>query len=141
MNLVYYVINKHYPSFRFDEDVIQSGMLGYAKALKGYNESLGSFGNYAYSCVLNEIRSYFAKELKEKCEVYDFIDEVAEDGNLEEDAEFKMWLLGLRLELQVVAEGKIRGLSTKEIASELGVSVKRVRKLVNELKWMIEKRR
>ena len=139
MNLVYYIINKHYPTFRKDEDVIQSGMLGYAKALKGYSKGLGEFGNYAYACILNEIRAYFKNELKEKYEVYDFIEEVGE--GIEDDTEFKLWLMNLRWDLQVVADGKIRGLSTKEISEELGVSTKQVRKIVNELRWLMEKRK
>ena len=28
MKLVYYIINKHYPTYSYNEDVIQEGMVG-----------------------------------------------------------------------------------------------------------------
>ena len=41
---VYFIINKYYPTFRYDEDVIQAGMLGLVISANKYNPSNGQCG-------------------------------------------------------------------------------------------------
>ena len=62
MNLVYYIIRKHYPTFVGDEDIIQSGMLGLCKSVLNWDESKSSFSTYAGYC----IRSAIAAELSSR---------------------------------------------------------------------------
>ena len=64
MKLVYYIINKYYPSFLHDEDVVQEGMVGLCKAASAWDESKSKFSTFASMCILNEIRYYFRGNMK-----------------------------------------------------------------------------
>lgn len=64
MNLVYFVINTYYPTFRADEDVIQAGMLGLCRAADTWNEELSKFSTYASRCILNHIRKELTSRKK-----------------------------------------------------------------------------
>lgn len=58
--LVHYILHKYYPSVEYDEDVIQSGMIGLWIALKNFDESKGfQFSTYATRIICNEIGKYF----------------------------------------------------------------------------------
>lgn len=59
MNLVYYLINRYYPNYNKDEDVIQEGMVGLVKAADRWDESKGKFSTFASKCILNQIKRYF----------------------------------------------------------------------------------
>jgi RNA polymerase sporulation-specific sigma factor len=61
MNLVYFIINKDYPTYRYDEDIVQSGMLGLCKAADKYDASRGKFSTYAGRCIRNEINREFIR--------------------------------------------------------------------------------
>lgn len=62
IGLVYYLINRYYPTFITDEDVIQSGMLGLCQAANTYDESRGvTFASYASKCILNEVINEFER--------------------------------------------------------------------------------
>lgn len=64
MNLVYYVINKYYPTYICEEDVIQEGMVGLCKAANSYDSDKGIFSTFACHCILNQIRYYFRQNSK-----------------------------------------------------------------------------
>lgn len=64
INLVYYLINKHYPTFLQNEDVVQEGMLGLCLAADTYDESKSKFSTFASWCILNQIRYYFRENQK-----------------------------------------------------------------------------
>ena len=64
MKLVYYLINRYYPTFNQDEDVIQEGMIGLIKAADSWDESKNKFSTYASVCILNRIRNYFKVYMK-----------------------------------------------------------------------------
>lgn len=53
--LVYHIINKYYPTYTKDEDIIQAGMLGLVKASKNYSNQKSKFSTYAGVCIRNEI--------------------------------------------------------------------------------------
>lgn len=62
MGLVYFLINRYYPTFITDEDIVQCGMLGLCQAAKGYKEDAGvTFASYASYCILNEIVREFKR--------------------------------------------------------------------------------
>lgn len=54
--LVYYVIYRHFPYLREDEDAAQIGMIALWKAVVSYESGKSQFATYAIQCVMNEIR-------------------------------------------------------------------------------------
>lgn len=64
MNLVHFLIYKHYPTYSKNEDIIQQGMLGLCIAAESYDECKGKFSTYASYCVLNSIRKWFRANKK-----------------------------------------------------------------------------
>lgn len=60
-SLVYFLINKYYPSFSSDEDIIQCGMTGLCEAVSRW-EGKCKFSHYAQNWILGEIR----KELRDR---------------------------------------------------------------------------
>lgn len=65
MQLVYYLVNRYYPSHSLDEDVKQEGMLGLVQAAHTFDESKSKFVTYAGRCILNQISKYFRTERKQ----------------------------------------------------------------------------
>lgn len=61
-NLVHFLINKYYPYFSADEDIIQCGMLGLCKAAEKWDSSKSKFSTYATKWILSEIK----RELRER---------------------------------------------------------------------------
>lgn len=59
IKLVYHLVNRHYPTFIGDEDIIQCGMLGLCKAADKWDENKSAFTTYAGKCILNEINNEF----------------------------------------------------------------------------------
>lgn len=56
MNLVHYIIHKHFPQYIANQDVIQNGYIGLIKAVDSFDESMGNtFSTYAARCIFNEI--------------------------------------------------------------------------------------
>ncbi len=55
MNLVYFTINKYFPRYSNDEDMIQTGMVGLCTAAQYWNESKGSFSTYAIRIIRNQL--------------------------------------------------------------------------------------
>lgn len=64
--LVYFVIQKHYPTRASDDDVIQCGMIGLWKAIKLYDPSKNTkFSTLACKCISNEIISFLKKDTRQ----------------------------------------------------------------------------
>lgn len=56
MNLVHYIVHKHFPQYITNQDVIQNGYVGLIKAVDSFDESTGNtFSTYAARCIFNEI--------------------------------------------------------------------------------------
>ena len=65
MGLVYHIVNRYYPTFINNEDVIQSGMLGLCQAADTFDESKGvAFSSYACKCISTEIIKEFERMRK-----------------------------------------------------------------------------
>lgn len=60
-NLVYHIVRKEYPTFIYDEDIVQCGMVGLCKAADAFDESKAKFSTYAGRCIRNEIYKEFLK--------------------------------------------------------------------------------
>ena len=59
MDLVYFLIRLYYPTYIYDEDIVQCGMVGLCKAAETWNEDKGTFSTYASKCIRNHIRKEF----------------------------------------------------------------------------------
>ena len=55
-SLVHFAINKYFPDFRCDEDVIQTGRIGLWKACINYDSAKSKFSTFAVRCIANKIR-------------------------------------------------------------------------------------
>ena len=64
MNLVYSLISREYPAYLYDEDIIQTGMLGLCKAAEQWDETKSKFSNFAWYCIRYEIIKEFKRRAK-----------------------------------------------------------------------------
>ena len=145
INLVYFIVNKEYPTYHHDEDIIQSGMLGLCKAAQKFDESKGKFSTYAGRCIRNEINQEFINRKPHRNTVsletkvgedLTLSDTVMGDDDvpyLDDDAFYKQ----LSEEEQNVLRMDGMGYSSDEIAEVTNLSVDKVRKLLRiiRLKW------
>lgn len=65
IKLVYFVLNKYYPTYVNDEDIIQTGMIGLCRAADKYDCDKGTFSTYAVPAIQNEIRKEFRNRQRE----------------------------------------------------------------------------
>lgn len=109
IKLVYHVINRKYPTFRYDEDLIQCGMMGLCKAANTWDESKSKFSTYAVICINNEM----CKEFKRRAKYNETVSLNRLCFN-ETDDEFVDFLIGEEDVDYVDVEAIIQGLSPKE---------------------------
>ena len=64
--LVHFVINRHFQQFRDDDDIFQIGLIALSKAISKYDESKGSFSNYAIRIITNSITDAIRKMQSKK---------------------------------------------------------------------------
>lgn len=65
LKLVHHLINRMYPTYSHDEDLIQAGNLGLVKAANTYDPTKGTlFSTYACYCILNEFKIEFRTRSK-----------------------------------------------------------------------------
>ena len=64
MNLVYSLVSREYPTYLYDEDIIQTGMLGLCKAAEQWDETKSKFSNFAWHCIRYEIIKEFKRRAK-----------------------------------------------------------------------------
>lgn len=64
--LVYFVINRHFPDLRRDEDIIQQGRIGLWKACESYDDGKSKFSTFAVKCIFNEIMREIRHRAKER---------------------------------------------------------------------------
>ncbi len=150
INLVYYIIRKYYSTFVGDEDIIQCGMVGLCKAANTWDEDKSTFSTYAGKCIRNEINHEF-RDRKKHIGVLSLDYEYSNDS--EEDITLKDMVVGQDdvdyvdinfiyqnlnpLECEIV-DCKRNGLTTTEIANQLGCSKKTVATKLRRIKSKIE---
>lgn len=152
MKLVHAVINRLFPSYRGDEDVIEEGMLGLVKAAHAFAEdSSVAFSTYAFCSIRNEIINYLRRERR-----YEGV--VSLDEPIGEDGEGNVVTLGdtiasddvvecssypseledvfttLKDRDKVILVMKLRGYSTEEIAKRVKTGVPNVRRVLRAIR-------
>lgn len=146
MNLVYFIINKYYPSLITDDDIKQVGMLGLIKAADKWDESKGTFATFASYLIRHEIarefRDFRSKHTKD-VSLQNPLPNSEEDGTYEDavvgeedvdvvDADkFYESLHGQDAEIIRLLES---GYSRAEIAERFGVSQSAIGQHVRKLR-------
>lgn len=148
MKLVYYLVNKHYPTYLKNEDVIQEGMVGLCKAADTFDESKGKFVTFAGRCILNQIGIYF-RTMNKQIGVMSLNKEVKnDDGDTvsfiemlvgDEDVDFSYMDYKLFYDSLTEKEKQLLQLhldhSQREIADILGVTPPTVSKTLKRIKF------
>lgn len=141
MKLVYHVIARDYPTFKGDEDIVQSGMLGLCRAATKWNESRGAFSTYACVC----IRSAICQELRARqphTQVVSFDTPVSENLTLEDtiagddgvDLVDYSFLRELNDDELFVFDLKSKGYEVEDIQRVTGYDSRKVRKILRTIK-------
>ena len=150
MKLVTYIINKYYPTFLSDEDIFQCGMLGLCKAANTWDETKSVFSTYAVKCIRNEIRCEFRRRKKHKGVLsldYEYNNDSDEEITLKDtlvgttDVDFvdtQFIYEQLTPTEREIFEYKRWGMTTEEIANQLGCSHQNVSKHIRRIKSKIE---
>lgn len=152
MKLVYFVINKHFPHYRDDEDLAQVGMIGLCNAANSWDEAKGTFANFAVNCIYNVICMEFRARNKEKASYsLDHIYSNSEDGETtladilvgDSDVDWvdveEIYSLLTEKE-KIIVDMKRQGLNNAEIGRKLGVSRMCVSQHLRKAKLRLEKK-
>lgn len=146
MPLVYFIVNKYFPTYRGNEDIIQIGMIGLCRAADFYDPNKGTFSTYAGKYIANEIRRSFRGSNKEiKCMSLDrlILDESANDFHdiistvevdFDSDIDRERFESTLTPKQTEVLNGLKRGLTQVEMAKEFGVSHQAVGSIVRTIR-------
>lgn len=145
MNLVYYVINTFYPYAKFDEDIIQWGMIGLCKAANKWDESRGKFSTIACLYIRSEIHDAYERLGKHNGVLsldyeYDddtFLSNLIADRNDMLTVNFDSFVTVLTDEEREIVKYRLNGLDIKEIAKQRGEKVERTRRFLRKIrkKW------
>lgn len=98
MKLVYYLVNRYYPMYSNDEDLMQIGMIGLCLAADKWDSTKAKFSTFASKVILNEIGMELRRRNKqitmlsldamttgEDCEDASFYDVLPGDSNVDYD--------------------------------------------------------
>lgn len=153
MNLVYFVINKYYPTFRHDEDLIQTAMVGLCQAADIWNEKRGAFSTFATRLILSRIQDEFRyrKKHSNQYSLDYMVSSKDEDavcfGDLLAGQSDIDWIdvdevrRNLTDTEQKVFDMKLSGVDKSEIAEQIGCSQQLVNKKLRKIKRMLEDKR
>ena len=148
MKLVYFTINKQFPSYIHDEDVIQHGMIGLCKAANTWKEGGAQFSTYAVNCIRVEIYNAFRYERNHpypKLSLdydYSMDDDNCSLGELiQGDEDVKYFDLFELMDKLTPTEQKIltllqEGMSQRDIAKVIGLTHQRISQLVRKIRLL-----
>ena len=137
VELAYFVMWKHYPTFAKDEDLKQEALLGLWQACLSYDQQKSLFSTYASHCIHNRLRVW----LRERSKHPDTVSLNSPVGGYEEEGltledtiedpvpsidegliDLKNFLGSLRDRDQEMIKLRMQGLTQKQIAQELGMT-------------------
>lgn len=146
MNLVHATLHRYYPTFAYDDDLIQCGMLGLVRAADTYDASKSKFSTYATRVIVNELRKEFRQRFKpretvslsQEIELGD--DKVTLEDSLcgDEDIEYvdkETLLAGLTETERKVMDLTAEGFTQREIATKIGCTQPTVGHIIRKIKW------
>jgi RNA polymerase sigma factor (sigma-70 family) len=140
MTLVYFIVGKNYPTYRGDEDIIHSGLLGLCRAALRWDESKGAFSTYACSCIRNAIK----QELRERQQMADTVSlecpigddlTIADTISDNEDIYFldDKFLIDLTETERFVFELRSKGYEIEDIQKLTGYDSRKIRKILRTI--------
>ena len=147
--LVHFLIKKYFNNLYWDEDIIQSGMLGLCRAANTWVQEKGAFSTYASMCILNQIRYELRKRNKHK-------DVISLETPVKSATDKELSLMDVvvgdkdvdyidlspilkRLSEKEIDVFKMRcdGMKEKEIAEKLGFSKPYVSNIIRKIKRLL----
>jgi RNA polymerase sporulation-specific sigma factor len=149
MNLVHYLIGKEYPTYTYDEDIRQIGLLGLCKAAMKWDESKGAFSTFACKCIRNEIRLEFRNRQKqvETVSLETKIDtgitgdqltleDIIDGGEDSDMTEFTVesFMKTLTTKERIVYNLKARGYTHKEISDVSGYNLTELKDILKSIR-------
>lgn len=155
MKLVHAVINRLFPTYRGDEDVIGEGMLALVKAAHSFEkDSTVAFSTYAFCVIRNEIINYIRRERR-----YDSLlsldEPLGDDGEgnevtlgdtlasddtaeyVEPNPAFEKVFTTLKERDKLIVVLRLRGYSYKEVAEKVSTSEANVRRVLRRIGRLI----
>ena len=146
MKLVYYLVNRYYPTYFHDEDLIQIGMVGLCLAADRWDSTKSKFTTFASRVILNEIKKEFrhrnrqintvsldAMNVGEDCEDLSFYDVLPGDTDVDYDP-MEEFAETLDQKDREVFEGLSSGSTSIDLASQMNVSQNRVNQRVRYIR-------
>ena len=152
IKLVHSVINRLFPSYRGDEDVVSEGLRGLVKAANAFDEDASvAFSTYAFCAIRNEIINYLRAERL-------YVDMLSLDAPLGDDGEGNEVTLGDTIATEdsvssietnsdldkvfstlserdkVIVVLTLRGLTPKEIAEKVHTGAPNVRRVLRKVR-------
>ena len=150
MKLVYYLVNRYYPTYSHDEDLIQIGMIGLCLAADKWDSTKSKFTTYASKVILNEIRAEFRRrnrQLKtvsldamtagEDCEDISFYDVLPGDTDVNYDPTEEFATKLTRTDRECLRDS-LNGSSLREIARKSNCSVENISRRIRRIRKVWE---
>lgn len=148
MNLVYSLISKEYPTYVYDEDIVQCGMLGLCKAAEKWDESKSQFSTFAWYCIRNEIIKEFKERSKHNGVLsldYEMNDDEGGRSTFGDCVIGEEDVLYIDVNVDSITERERQvfdlyqtGLSQVEVATKLGVTKQYVWKVMRKIRALRE---
>ena len=152
LKLVHTVINRLFPSYRGDEDIVEEGMLGLVKAANAFTEdSSVAFSTYAFCLIRNEIINYLRRE-RRHTDVISLDEPIGDDGEgnavtlgdtlasedtiecVENPEYFDHVFTSLKEKEKVIVMLKLRGYSAEETAKKVNTSASNVWRVLRKVR-------
>lgn len=137
LELAYFILWKHYPTFAQDEDLKQEALLGLWKACLSYDQQKSMFSTYASRCIHNRLRMWLRERSKhpDTVSINSPVAGYGEEGPTLEDTiedpvpaidedyiNLKNFLASLSERDQKIVKLRMQGLTQEQIARELGMT-------------------
>lgn len=139
--LVYLVINRDFPEYAMDDDVIQEGMIGLWYAAKAYDPAKAKFSTLAVPAIRNNIGMYLRKQKQANIVSLDD-DECLEAYHPRDSFEYvdlRGWISTLNPVQQHVVCLRLEGMSMKDVSKVIGCTHQNVSFMLKRCRGSFEK--
>ena len=149
-NLINYVLNKNFPSRRFDDDLKQIGLIALWRAAENYEEGAAKFSTFAVKYIKNAIIKELQKESARKRVLEGDTMQVCLDDDFIENVVGRDYIPFMMLQIKEykekltkrkkdILEMYLAGYSIEEIANKLGCKKTTVYNERNEVREGLKK--